>query len=232
MQRYLLSAPLLLSSVLTFAQQGTISGIVTTNEAGKVEPLPFVSVVIKGTTTGASTDLDGNYFFKAEPGDHLVAVSFVGFNTVERSVTLVPGGAVTVDIEMASDGVQMKEFEIVEERRTESETAVMMETRRSEQVVNGMGREQISKGQDRTAGDVVKRIPGVTIIGDRFIMIRGLADRYNTVMLNDVIAPSMESDRRAFSFDIMPSARWTGSDLKTAHLNLPENRLRMIKLYT
>ena len=55
-----------------------------------------------------------------------------------------------------------------------------METRQSEQVVNGVGRQQIAKSQDRTAGDVVKRIPGVTIIGDRFVMIRGLADRYNT----------------------------------------------------
>lgn len=216
------------------AQQGTITGIITANEGGKVEPLPFVSVVIKGTTTGASTDLDGKYFFKAEPGNHTVAVSFVGFRTVERQVDLQPGATVTVNMEMAADGIQMEAVEVVKERRSETESAVMMETKMSEQVVNGMGREQIAKSQDRTAGDVVKRIPGVTMVGDRFIMIRGLADRYNTVMLNDVLAPSMEPDRRAFSFDILPSGALDRVMIhKTGAAELPgEFAGGVIKLYT
>lgn len=187
------------------AQQATITGTITANEGGKVGPVPFVSVVIKGTTTGASTDLDGKYFFKCEPGTHTIAVSFVGFRNEERTVTLAAGETTTLNIEMAAEGIEMKAAEVVREKRTESEAAVLMETRQSEQVVNGVGREQIGKSQDRTAGDVVKRIPGVTMVGDRFVMIRGLADRYNTVMLNDVIAPSLEPDRRAFSFDILPS---------------------------
>ncbi|MEO8734287.1 MAG: TonB-dependent receptor, partial [Flavobacteriales bacterium] len=87
----------------------------------------------------------------------------------------------------------------------DSEVAVMQAVRNSDQVANAIGRQQIAKGQDRTAADVVKRIPGVTIIGDRFVMVRGLADRYNTVLLNCVTAPSLEADRRAFSFDLLPS---------------------------
>jgi len=199
---------ILLAAILPFAlfgQKGTVSGTITANEGGKAQPLPFVNVAVKGTTSGATTDLDGKYTFQAEAGEHVLLVSFVGYDPVERAINVVAGGTTRADIELKGSVVEMKAVEVVTTRRTESEAAVVMETRKSEQVVNGIGREQIAKSQDRTAGDVVKRIPGVTMVGDRFIMIRGLADRYNTVMLNDVIAPSLEPDKRAFSFDVLPS---------------------------
>ncbi len=199
-----LSLPLLFSSYAV-AQRGTITGTVTALENGKVEPQPFASVLIKGTTTGASTDLDGKYMFKVEPGNYTVVTTMVGYAPVEKTVSVVADQTVVVDLQLDGGAQEMKAVEVVKEKRVDTEAAVLMETRKSEQVVNGIGRQQIAKSQDRTAGDVVKRIPGVTIIGDRFIMVRGLADRYNTVLLNDVAAPSLEADKRAFSFDLIPS---------------------------
>jgi outer membrane receptor for ferrienterochelin and colicin len=225
---------LFLLSYASLAQKGTVSGVITAPEAGKVQPMPFVNVVIKGTTTGATTDLDGKFSFQVEAGDHVLLVSFVGYEPVERPVKVVAGQTATVNIELKTLAVEMKAVDVVATRRTETEAAVVMATRQSEQVVNGIGREQISKGQDRNAGDVVKRIPGVTMVGDRFIMIRGLADRYNTVMLNGVIAPSLESDKRAFSFDILPSGALDRIMVyKTGAAELPgEFAGGVIKLYT
>ncbi|MCB0768676.1 MAG: carboxypeptidase-like regulatory domain-containing protein, partial [Flavobacteriales bacterium] len=205
MARQLLVLVAVLLTAIAAAQKGTIAGTITSNEGGSVQPMPFVNVAIKGTTIGGTTDLDGKFSFDVEPGAHVLSVSFVGYEPVERPVVVTAGQRTLADVDMKTQGVDIKEFEVVKVKRTETEGAVVMETRKSEQVVNGMSREQISKSQDRTAGDVVKRIPGVTMVGDRFVMIRGLADRYNTVMLNDVIAPSLEPDKRAFSFDILPS---------------------------
>lgn len=188
-----------------FAQRGTVAGTITALENGRLQPMPFVNVALKGTTTGATTDLDGRYSFQAEPGSYTLLVSFVGYEPMERAITVSAGATTRADLELKAQTIAIKEVEVVTTKRTETEAAVVMEARKSEQVVNGMGREQIAKSQDRTAGDVVKRIPGVTMVGDRFIMIRGLADRYNTVMLNDVMAPSLEPDKRAFSFDVLPS---------------------------
>ena len=166
------------------AQKGTVTGTITAPEAGKVQPMPFVNVALKGTTVGATTDLDGKFSFQAEPGEYLLVVSFVGYEPVERAVTVVADRTVRVDVELKTLAIEIKTFEVVTQRRTETEAAVVMETRQSEQVVNGMGREQIAKGQDRTAGDVVKRIPGVTMVGDRFVhlfqSIYGLSKRSRT----------------------------------------------------
>ncbi|HEX2617763.1 MAG TPA: TonB-dependent receptor, partial [Flavobacteriales bacterium] len=205
MARILYTLCLLLSFTVSVAQRGTITGTVTALEGGSVQPQPFANVVIKGTSTGASTDLDGKYTFQVDPGTYTVVATMVGYGAMEKAVTVAAGETVVADIQLDGGAQEMKAVQVVKERRVETEAAVLMETKKSDQVVNGLGRQQIAKGQDRTAGDVVKRIPGVTVINDRFVMIRGLADRYNTVMLNDVIAPSLEPDKRAFSFDLLPS---------------------------
>lgn len=205
MVRHLLVCLLCLSSIGLFAQKGTITGTVRAMENGTLQPQPFANVLIKGSTTGASTDLDGKFSFQAEPGAAIVVVSMVGYPNVEKPVTVTAGQTVTMDVELDGGSQQMEVVQVVKERRVDTEVAVMQEVRKSDQVVNGIGRQQIAKSQDRNAADVVRRIPGVTIVNDRFVMIRGLADRYNTVMLNDVIAPSLEPDKRAFSFDLIPS---------------------------
>ncbi len=224
----------LILAATAFAQRGTVSGTITTVEAGTVQPMPFVNVALKGTTVGGTTDLDGKFSFAAEPGTYVLQVSFVGYEPTERSVTVTAGQTTRADLNLKGLAIEIAMVEVAAERRTETEGSVVMETRKSEQVVNGVSREQIAKSQDRTAGDVVKRIPGVTMVGDRFVMIRGLADRYNTVMLNDVIAPSLEPDKRAFSFDILPSGALDRVMIyKTGAPELPgEFAGGVIKLYT
>lgn len=86
-----------------------------------------------------------------------------------------------------------------------TDEAVMAEMRNAKQVVSAISAEQITKGVDRNAAQAVQRVPGVTIVDGRFIMIRGLAERYNNTLINGAIAPSTEVDRRTFSFDLIPA---------------------------
>src|SRR5690606_30894607 len=72
-------------------------------------------------------------------------------------------------------------------------------------VVSGISRQQIAVSQDNNAAQAMQRVPGVTVVDNKFVMIRGLSERYNNVMINDVIAPSTEVDKRTFSFDLIPS---------------------------
>lgn len=203
--RALLPAFFILISVAASAQQGTISGVVTAMEQGKREPQPFTSVAIKGTEIRATTDMDGRFSLVAPPGTYILVASLVGQANIEREVTVGKAATVHVELIFEAGGVEMGSVVVVRERRVDTDAAVMMAVRNSNQLANGVGREQIAKGQDRTAADVVKRVPGITVQNDRFVVVRGLADRYNTVLLNGVTAPSLEPDRKAFSFDLLPS---------------------------
>lgn len=86
---------------LVYGQSQTIEGTVT-DENGV--PLPGVTVLVKGTSTGVQTDFDGNYVIEAAQNDVLV-FSFVGMKTVEYTV----GSSNTVDVVMETDTAQLEE---------------------------------------------------------------------------------------------------------------------------
>ena len=99
----------------------------------------------------------------------------------------------------------MSEVTIRSAGKKESNVAVVNIVRNNVSVSDGISVEFIKKTPDRTVGDALKRVNGVTSQNDKFVLVRGLADRYNSAMLNKTILPSTEPDRRAFSFDIIPS---------------------------
>lgn len=92
-------------------------------------------------------------------------------------------------------------------RRTDTEAAIVGQTRAATGVVSAVGGEEIRRAQDSNAGEAVRRVPGVSIIEDKFVMVRGLSQRYNNVWINGGAVPSSEADSRAFSFDLIPSAQ-------------------------
>ena len=91
-------------------------------------------------------------------------------------------------------------------RKTDTEVSVVSEIKQLSNIAVGVSSQQITKTQDRDASQVVRRVPGVSIFDDRFIVVRGLNERYNTVLLNDIITPSTEVDVKSFSFDLIPSS--------------------------
>jgi hypothetical protein len=106
--------------------------------------------------------------------------------------------------------------------KKETNVAVLNIIRNSSVVSDGLSVEFIKKTPDRTVGDALKRINGVTIQNDKFVLVRGLADRYNLALLNKTLLPSTEPDRRAFSFDIIPSGLIDNIIIaKSATANMP-----------
>ncbi|MBJ6117337.1 carboxypeptidase-like regulatory domain-containing protein [Pontibacter sp. BT310] len=199
----------ILTTVLTInlaiAQQGTLKGKVTDKATG--EAVIGAVVFIKGTAKGSSTDYEGNYSLALEPGIHTISATFLSYKPSENpGVTIKSGQPTTLNIQLEDNSTELNVVEVVATRQTNTELSLIQDLRQSEVVVSGVSGEQIAKSLDRDAAAVVKRIPGVTVMNDKYIMIRGLSERYNTVMLNDALAPSTEPDSRAFSFDILPTS--------------------------
>jgi len=116
----------------------------------------------------------------------------------------------------------MSEVTIRSTGKKSTEAAVINIVRNNSAVSDGVSIDFIKKTPDRTVGDALKRVSGVTIQNDKFVLVRGLADRYNLAMLNKTLLPSTEPDRRAFSFDIIPSSLIDNIVVnKSATANLP-----------
>ncbi|UZR97376.1 SusC/RagA family TonB-linked outer membrane protein [Chondrinema litorale] len=93
--------------VIQEAQQFKVSGRVTSVDDG--EPLPGVSILIKGTTTGTTTDIDGNYSFAVSDEAATMVVSYVGFKTQEINV----GGRSIINIGLEVDVESLEEVVVV-----------------------------------------------------------------------------------------------------------------------
>jgi len=92
-------------------------------------------------------------------------------------------------------------------RKKNTEAAMISALKMSDLVTSNISAQEIKKTQDNNAGEVIRRIPGVSIIDEKFVMVRGLSQRYNNVWINGGAVPSSEADSRAFSFDIIPSSQ-------------------------
>lgn len=208
MARFFLSLFCIFLSFSSFA--GVVKGTVVEDK----NSLPVVNAsvaykpadsTVKGNTGGAVTDIDGKFELSGiKNGEYIFTISYLTFITEKRTVK-VEGNDIVLEVRMKELEREMKSVEITAKKISNTETAVINEIKTSNAVVSGTSSSQISKSMDRNAADVVKRIPGVTIQDDRFVVIRGLPDRYNTVWLNDAGAPSSEADKKSFSFDIIPS---------------------------
>ncbi len=172
----------------------------------KNEPLSGVVVSLSGTAMGTVSDIDGNYeIASVANGTYEIVFTYTSYKTYKQTITISGGTDFVIDMKMMPEVSEIKSVEVRSGKITNTENSVINEIRASNTVVSGTSASQISKTMDRNAADVVKRIPGVTIQDDRFIIIRGLPDRYNTVFLNDAGTPSSESDKKAFSFDMIPA---------------------------
>jgi outer membrane receptor for ferrienterochelin and colicin len=197
---------MLFSGYSLHAQKGNIEGIV--RDAVTKETLVGASVVIKGTNNGSISDFDGNFMIgDVTAGIYTLQISFVSYNMLELTeVTVEANKSTRLEIDLEPSTVQLQEVVVTAVKRTNTEISMISSIKASNLVASGITSQQITRAQDRDASEVVKRVPGITISDNRFIIVRGLNQRYNDVWLNNAPVPSTEADAKSFSFDMVPSS--------------------------
>lgn len=127
------------------------------------------------------------------------------------SVALLTAGGITAAAQAVNDSLfdekQLEGITITAVKRKGTANAALLEMKNSSNVVSSITAQEISLTQDNNAGEVIRRVPGVSIIDGKFVMVRGLSQRYNNVWMNGGAVPSSEADQRAFSFDMIPGGQ-------------------------
>jgi len=186
---------------------GKLTGKITDQKTG--EALIGASILVEGTQKGAATNVNGEYIISDVPaGAHSVLVRYVGYQNKQISDIEIKAGQPTIlNIIMAEAATQQLAAVTVKATfRQESANALYSQQKNSTRVSDGISAESIRRSPDRNTGEVLKRVSGTSIQDGKFVVVRGLGDRYNTTMLNNAVLPSSEPDRKAFSFDVIPSS--------------------------
>ncbi len=201
---------LLFSTIFFIAAQAQtikLSGKVL-NE--KNEPLSSVSIKISGTNTGTTTDIEGRFLLNLSSGKkYQLDISAVGYETkTVTDVEVVSGQVnelnVTLQLKTTSgDNVIITSKSSARKETINSAISFQKNTNTVAQIISS---EAIRRSPDKNTGEVLKRVPGTSIQEGKYLVVRGLSDRYNQAMLNGILLSSTEPDRKTFSFDIFPSA--------------------------
>lgn len=191
------------ASMPTWAQQ--IKGVVIDQKSK--ETLIGAVVTVDGTNVKAITNIDGNFLIDGMKKDktYTLYINYVGYKT--QKIDGVQAKDADQVIALQPDEQQLKEVTVTAVERRNTDAAMIQVAKNSSVIVSNVSAQEISKTQDTNAGEVIRRVPGVSLIDDKFVMVRGLSQRYNNVWVNGGAVPSSEADSRAFSFDIIPSSQ-------------------------
>lgn len=206
MRFLLLTITLLLTTIIGFAQKGKVEGKVTDAKTGQA--LTRVSVIVKQTNKGAATDIDGRYSITVT-GEKIISLIFSYNGTSQQidSIEIKDGGITIQDLSLAQKEKTEVGVVVRSTSTARKETAASLITfqKNTNTVASVISAEAIRRSPDRNTGEILKRTPGTSIQDGKFIIVRGLADRYNQAMLNGILLTSTEPDRKTFSFDLIPA---------------------------
>lgn len=191
------------ASMPTWAQQ--IKGVVIDQKSK--ETLIGAVVTVDGTNVKAITNIDGNFLIDGMKKDktYTLYINYVGYKT--QKIDGVQAKDADQVIALQPDEQQLKEVTVTAVERRNTDAAMIQVAKNSPVIVSNVSAQEISRTQDTNAGEVIRRVPSVSLIDDKFVMVRGLSQRYNNVWVNGGAVPSSEADSRAFSFDIIPSSQ-------------------------
>ena len=193
---------LLFITLTTSAQTIRINGRVLNQ---KNEPIPGASISVSEINRSFAADVEGRFSVLLEQGKkYTFTVTAVGFQT--KAVDEVEVKATEIDnvLTILMDVAAKEGTEIIirSTARRENTSGLLSFQRNNTSLSSGLSADFIRRTPDKNTGEVLKRVSGASIQDNKFVIVRGLSDRYNAAMLNSALLPSSEPDKKAFSFDM------------------------------
>ncbi len=208
---------------LMAAGSGNLKG--TVRDASSKEPLPGANVLVKGTSMGAATDLNGNFVIHGVPsGEATIVVSYVGYQSATEVVKIPSTGTIQRDFLLEATAVQGKVVTVT--AQAQGQMQAINQQLSSNQIINVVSADKIRELPDASASAALSRLPGVSLMNGDQIVIRGLQAKDNVIMVNGVQLPSTDLNTRAVDLGFISSNMLSGIEvIKTVTPDMDANAL-------
>ena len=171
--------------------------------------LPGVNIKVAGLNYGVQSDIDGNYVLELEPGDYTIEISAISFQTQKvTGVKVLEDQETPLVVSLKEDTQSLKEVVIIQDykKATASVEGMLLQQKKAPQFSDGISAEQIARTPDRDVASSLKRITGVTTVGDKYVVVRSMGERWNQAVMDGIALPSTDAYQQNFSFDIIPTS--------------------------
>ncbi|MGC9471445.1 MAG: TonB-dependent receptor domain-containing protein [Bacteroidales bacterium] len=242
-------ASLAQNGVISGDQNGFVRGTVYDGSTG--ESLVGVTILIKGTTTGTITDLDGEFSLDLPPGKYDLQLSYISYQTLLMESIEVKSGEVTFlgELKLSESTLELEEVVVTAEAVRRTEVALQTVKRNAAVMLDGISSARMQLAGDATAVEAARRVTGLSVEDGKYVYVRGLGDRYSKTTLNGMDIPGLDPDRNSLQMDIFPSslmdnmlvsknfkadmpADFTGGLVNIETKDLPERKILNVSLST
>lgn len=183
---------------------GLLEGRIVGSEDG--QPIEGARIYVSGTPLDIRSDAEGRFRVELPPGSYAISVIAADFATQTVDDIAVASEQPTIrDVELTPAGLELPEFVVLEPFVEGSLAAFVEERRASSAVTDVLGAEQISRQGDSDAAGALKRVTGLTLVDGKYVYVRGLGERYSSVLLNGAQIPSPDPTRRVVPLDLFPT---------------------------
>lgn len=186
------------------AQKAKVSGRIL-DESN--HPVIGATVTFQPSQVKVQSDVDGYFVASLAAGKYNVTITSIGYatqNLNDFEVKLKGNDDLPIVLQTKSENLENITVKSSSARK-ETVNALIQFQKNTNTVASVISAEAIRRSPDRNTGEVLRRTPGVSLLDGKFLVVRGLADRYNQAMLNGILLTSTEPDRKTFSFDIIPA---------------------------
>lgn len=193
-----------LLSFSVYSQIGTVRGDLSDDING--ETIPFANILVVETGGGVSTDLDGKFSIDLPVGIYTFNVSYIGYADLSVSEIEVTEKNVTlVNLRLKEESEVLQEIVVTAKASRNTEAALMTIQKKAPGLLNGVTTQAIKRAGDGDVGAAIKRVTGVSVEAGKYVVVRGLADRYSKTVLNGLEIPGLDPDKNSVQLDLFPT---------------------------
>ncbi len=187
------------------AQSATLSGTVTDTSQGA---LPGARISLNPLGASTVSGSQGQYTVRGiAPGTYTLTVSYVGFSTYQKSVTVTDSQVTSMDVVMHVASESQQVLVTAGQAHGEAETINLELT--TPNILDVLPAELITSLPNANIADAVGRLPGVTLERDegegKYVQIRGTEPRLANLTIDGIIVPSPEGGVRQVKLDTIPA---------------------------
>jgi len=195
------------------AGSGNIKGKVL--DAESKEPLPGATILVKGTSIGASTDLNGDFVIHGVPsGTQTILVSYIGYIADTESVNIPNEQTLEMNFYLTAEAVRGKN--VIVTAQAQGQMKAINTVLSSNTIINVVSQEKIHELPDDDAARALSRLPGVSIMNGDQVVIRGVQAKLNQIQLNGMQLPSTDMNTRATDLGFIASNLLSGIEVTKA----------------
>ncbi|WP_185260241.1 TonB-dependent receptor [Elizabethkingia anophelis] len=173
---------------------------------------PLAGAVISVNPEGITivTGNNGDFSIELPEGQYTLTIRAKGYSTTILDDVIIKNSETNqVSLSLSPIGKDeriIKEVTISAAKKQNTVSGLLAKQKKAAELSDGISAEQISKTPDNDAGDAIKRITGLSTVDNKFVVVRGMGERWNETALDGVTQPSTDPTRKMFSFDLIPTS--------------------------